>query len=172
MGIERKEVKMERLMISLVVVVLLSGMGGCATPYKKTGFGGGYYEMKVQDDIFKVGFSGNAYIGSDRVKGFTLLRCAEVALENGYCYFVILDEDSYITQRTITTRSREKATVYDYYGFPHGRIVTTVPETTTYSKPSASNLIQCFKEKPFGISTVIYDAEQVKTNLRNQYGIK
>jgi hypothetical protein len=36
-------------------------------------------------------FKGNGYTSRERATDFNLLRCAEVCLENGYKYFVIVD---------------------------------------------------------------------------------
>jgi len=163
-------------------------LSGCATGYQRQGWTGGYSEMKVQDDIFKVGFRGNGYCGSGRAEDFALLRCAEVALENGYKYFIILDEKSGITtsayttpvtaQTTTQTYGSVQGTAYSnmytgsYSGTTHGTTSYSGGDTYVFHKPSTRNTIKCFKEKPEGVAGIIYDAEQLKTNIRKQYGIK
>lgn len=173
---------------SIFLAVLVLFLGGCATGYQQQGLTGGYTDMKIQDDIFKVGFSGNSYCGSARAEDFTLLRSAEVALENGYKYFVILDEKSgtiteaYTTPVTSQTTTQTHGSVRGaaYSNMYVGSYDGTTAGTTNYSggdtyifrRPSTRNTIKCFKEKPEGISGMIYDAEQIKANMRKQYRIK
>jgi len=78
-------------MKKLLVVLLCLGLVGCATGYQKqSGWfsKGGYKETKIQDDVYKVDFSGNAYTSKSRTQDLCLLRCAELALENDYKYFM------------------------------------------------------------------------------------
>lgn len=154
-----------RINIVLFAVLALF-VSGCATGYQKQGFTGGYTDMKVQDDIFKVGFRGNAYCGSGRAEDFALLRCAEIALENGYKYFVIIDEKSGVTtgayttpvtaQTTTQTYGSVQGTAYSnmytgsYSGTTHGSTTYSGGQTYTFHKPSTRNTIKCFKEKPEG----------------------
>ena len=97
-------------MKKLLVGLLCLGLMGCATGYQKRGFTGGYKETKIQDDIFKVDFAANAYSSRGRTQDFCLLRCAELALENDYQYFIIIDADSstktgvYTTPTTATSQ--------------------------------------------------------------------
>lgn len=128
--------------------ICLGVVAGCATGpfgptgYQASGWLGGYSDMKVQDDIFKVTFSGNGYTNAVRARDFALLRCAEVTLGNGYKYFIIIDEKA---------SSKWGGDGWD---------------------PSNQTTIKCFKEKPENTDVLVYDAEQVKTNTKNSYGIK
>lgn len=76
---------MKKLICLLILVMLVSG---CATGYGGQGFKGGYTDVKIQDDIFKISFKGNAFLDSSRCQDYTMLRAAEVALENGYKYLL------------------------------------------------------------------------------------
>ena len=164
---------MKKLIYLFVMVVLLSG---CATGYQRQGFTGGYTDMKLQDDIFKVSFRGNAYCHQERAEDFVLLRSAEVALENGYKYFIIIDEKSRINTSSYTTpvtaTTTGTANVYGNQANYYGTTYYSGGQTYYFHKPSMTNTIKCFKEKPTNISGMVYDAEQIKNNIRNQYGIK
>ncbi|MBU1005991.1 MAG: hypothetical protein KKH08_00185, partial [Candidatus Omnitrophica bacterium] len=59
-----------------------------------------------------------------------------------------------------------------YSGTTHGTTNYSGGQTYTFRKPSTRNTIKCFKEKPEGLSGIIYDAEQLRINMRKQYGIK
>ncbi len=174
---------MKFLSILLVSSVLFSG---CATTYQSNGFSGGYSETQLDKNVFKVTFRGNGYTGRERVADFTLLRSAELTMQNGYKYFVVVDENSYTSNSTYTTPIRAttninsntygSANIYGnnatYNANTYGTARTTVSGGQTYniSKPSSSNTIICFKEKPTtGFS---YNAEFIFNNITKKYDIK
>ena len=97
--------------------------------------------MKLQDNIFRVTFRGNAYSSMERTGDFALLRSAEITIENGYKYFVVLEINSLI-------------------------------KAISYIMPATDMTIECFQDKPVNVKGMIYDAQQVKTNIKNAYGIK
>jgi hypothetical protein len=74
----------------LVIFVLLTS---CATPYQSSSFMGGFDEIKLSDDSYQVNFRGNKYSSTQRAIDFTLLRSAELTLENGYSYFIVVDSE-------------------------------------------------------------------------------
>ena len=130
-----------RKTLFLGICILLSG---CATTYQGMGIAGGYKDVKIQENIFKVTFRGNHSLGPDKTDDFALLRCAEVTLGNGYNYFTVLDEKK----------------------------ENTVHKSGNIQERVISKTIHCFKEKPENTPMLVYDAEQVKTNTKNHYGIK
>lgn len=160
----------------IAVVLLCAFISGCATPYKKSGFMGGYSDTKIQDDIFKVKFKGNAFIGRDEVADFALLRCAELTLNNEYKYFIVLDEESYAKTGTFTTPVTSQTTgqvqAYGSSGTYQGQTTYSGGQTYSMRKPRTSMMIKCFKEKPDDIQALIYDAEQVQANLKESYKIE
>ena len=147
----------------------------CATAYKPVGFTGGYSEIQVAEDVFQVTFKGNGYTARERAADFSLLRCAELALNHGYTCFVIVESDHYTKKSTYTTPQRSKTTgsVYGYgnYATVNTKTVTYGGETYNISKPRAINTIVCFKEKPADV-LVAYDAALVSQQIREKYGIK
>lgn len=161
---------MKKIICLLILTIML--ISGCATGYHKVGFTGGYSEMKIQDDIFKVEFRGNAKTSMARAEDFALLRCAEVTLENGYRHFIIVDEKSTLTIGSYTTPATAHTHGSSYGGSYHATTTITGGETYIFNKPSTRNMIKCFKEKPEGIPTIVYDAEQIKTNIKNRYRVK
>lgn len=80
-------------------VILLFGvlwLSGCATPMQKSGFwngvGGGYSEKQIQDDLWRVGYTGNGFTTYETVQTYWLYRCASLAGERGYAGFEILSD--------------------------------------------------------------------------------
>jgi len=146
----------------------------CATSYQPTGFGGGYTETQLGENIFQVSFKGNGYTAGERASDFALLRSAEITLQNGFRYFVVAESEkgSSLSTYTTPTQSYTTGNVYGYGNTAYGSAHTTTYGGQTYliRKPSATNTIACFKEKP-ETSGLVFDAEFVKKSLRQKYGI-
>lgn len=144
-------------------------LAGCATPYQQQDWTGGFSETRLSENIFQVNFKGNGYTSSERTSDFTLLRSAEIALENGYRYFALMD-----------SQNTEKTSYYQTPVQAHtsGNINSfgTLDATTTFSggqintirKPISSNTIICFKDKPKDVQFV-FDAEYVKKSIQSKY---
>tara|TARA_R110002124_G_C8774391_1_gene500238 strand:+ start:228 stop:773 length:546 start_codon:yes stop_codon:yes gene_type:complete len=177
-----KGVSMKISPILLVSLVLLSG---CSTSYQSNGLTGGYSETQLDENVFKVAFNGNGYTGREQVADFTLLRSAELTMQSGYKYFVIVNAKSYTSNSTYTTpktattnvnaNTYGTANVYGnnatYNENTYGTVTTKVSGGQTYniSKPSSSNTIVCFKEKP--ITGFSYNAEFIFKNISTKYDI-
>ena len=157
-----------------IIILMVAFLQGCATAYQSKGFSGGYSETQLDANVFKVSFRGNGYTSRERASDFTLLRSAELAIQNGYKYFIVIDANSYTSNSTYTTptRSYTTANVYGSGNYAYGNATTTTYGGQTYnvSKPSASNIIVCFEEKPeAGFS---YNAELIYKNITEKYGIE
>ena len=161
-----------RLIISIAVAALFVG---CATQYQTRGLTGGFTETQLGEDIFQISFNGNAYTSQERATDFTLLRSAEVAVENGYRYFIIIDSQNYSKTGTYTTPATSHTTgsVYGYGNYGYGSATTTTygGQTYVYSKPRSRNTIVVFKNKPT-TSGSVYDAVFVVRSMRAKYQIR
>jgi hypothetical protein len=159
------------LFLAFISVVLLSG---CATTYQKESFTGGFSETQLGENIFQVSFKGNAYTSREKASDFTLLRSAEIAIENGYRYFVVIESEKYSKAGTYTspTTSQTTGSAYASGNYVHGSATTTTygGQTYTTSKPRANNTILCYKEKP-DINGLIFEAEFVVRSIRAKYGM-
>ena len=155
------------------ITILAIILQGCATSYQKNSFTGGYSETQLDKNVFNVSFRGNGYTGRERVADFTLLRSAELTLENGFQYFAIIDANSYTSNSTYTTPTTSQTTgsAYGSGNYAYGSATTTTTGGQTYniSKPSSSNTIVCFKKKPETVFT--YNAKFIYKNIRKKYGI-
>ena len=90
-----------RLIILIILVPIILGLGffACATPptpyqpeSKGYGFRGGYSDQQLDADTFRVAFKGNEHTPASTVETYLLYRCAELAVEKGYDYFIIMDQ--------------------------------------------------------------------------------
>lgn len=62
----------------------------------------GYYNNKVQNGIYSVGYSGNKHSSYEEINDFILLRSAEVTLEEGYKYFIVAGREYLGTTQSVT----------------------------------------------------------------------
>jgi len=89
-------------------VAALGVLAACAhpTPYQPaaTETGEGYTTQRIESNRFRISFRGNSVTSRQTVDTYMLYRCAEVTLENGYDYFVIVNKDV------------DKNTGYENYG--------------------------------------------------------
>jgi hypothetical protein len=109
---------------------------------------GGYSETQLAPDTWTVLFRGNGYASRERVTNFVLLRSAEIAVENGYSYFIIVNRERF-KRKSLFLDSN--LILYD-------------------EKPRESNTIVCFEERP-KLDTVVYDARFLVNSLKRKYGI-
>ena len=90
----------------IVVIFLSIFLASCSTGYWPLNDSGGYWDERIEttSNRFKIGYDGNKWHSDpvnrkERVIDLALLRSAEVALENGFKYFVISDSAAY-TEKT------------------------------------------------------------------------
>lgn len=149
-----------------LVLLTISFLGGCAaTSYhqKQGTFGRGYSETQLSNNVFNVSFSGNEYTDSERAYDFALLRCAELTINHGYRYFVIVDACNTTTYSTFTT----PITANTSYGYGYSSTIMMGGQTYVISMPSSSNTIICSKCKPKeGFS---YDARFLYKSISEKY---
>lgn len=85
-------------------------VAGCttATPYQPLERGskvrGGYVDQRIEDNRYRVSFSGNSLTSRETVETYLLFRAAELTLERGYDWFVMADRDTERRTRTYVDR--------------------------------------------------------------------
>lgn len=141
---------------AVFVAILLTG---CATDYEKQGFTGKFSETQLSDNIFQISFKGDADASHEQTTDFTLLRSAEVAVEKGFRYFIIVDSEKYSKTGTYTTSAADHTT---------GSAIGV--KTYTHSNPTTTNTIVCFKDK-LEEGRLVYDASLLTRSIRNKYGM-
>ena len=141
-----------------LTAVSLALFAGCATSYHPKGFFGGYSETRLGKSVFRVDFLGNGYTRAERASDFAMLRSAELALQHGYPYLVVVEAENIAEVETYTgpvTWDEEEHVSEVYVGSPPYR-------------PRASITIACFAEKP-GIKAVVYEARPVADSISGKY---
>jgi hypothetical protein len=80
-----------RMRIKLVALSVVCLLSGCATAYQPDGASGGYSERRLNDNVEQVSFRGNMFSTPETLQSYLLRRCAEVTVQNGYNYFVVVN---------------------------------------------------------------------------------
>ena len=138
-------------MKTLVTIICLglTILVGCATPYQSKGFRGGYSEVQLDANTFRVNFIGNGNTSRERVDVFLLYRCAELTALRGYDYFILLSEESENRTESYTTPGTFQATTTHtgYTSTTTGQV--TPGETISVRKYGGVAMIKMFKgDKP------------------------
>lgn len=148
---------MTRRMAFLLGIALVLLVGACATKYQLVVFAGGYSEVQIDANTYRVSFRGNAYTSRDRVETYLLYRCAELTTEAGYDYFVIVGSGTDARQGVVTTPGTYTSTTTGsataYGSTAYGSATTTGTYTPGQSfvvtKYGGTAVIKVFKgEKP------------------------
>ena len=139
---------------TLLIVCLSIFLASCSTGYRPLNDSGGYWNERIEStsNKFKIGYDGNKWHSDpinrkERVIDLALLRSAEVALENGFKYFIITDSKAY-TEKTDLLQG-------------------SIPSNTTASRLQRRNTSVTYQVKA-SFSTVNYvdiDKDSLKTNV-------
>ena len=127
--------------ICLLAVALL--LPGCAANYERSSGTVGYQEVQLDANVFRVTFTGNDFTGPRKVSDFALLRSAELALEHGYRYFVVVDTVELVGYGT--------------------------KDFGEWFPTSIANTIVCYRQRPKEFS---YDANFVTRSISRKYQLR
>ena len=89
-----------------VAVALGMGLAACATPtpYQPNLPGqkasGGYSELRLEPNRFRVNFQGNTLTSRETVEGYLLFRAAELTVQQGFDWFAMVDRNTERDART------------------------------------------------------------------------
>jgi len=110
-----------RLYYLPTAILFVAGLSACmtATPYQPyqseftAEVHGGYSEQHPAPDRYIVRFHGNELTARDRVEGYLLYRAAELTIQNGYDWFLIVDRH---TEHDTETYVRSDSYYSPWYG--------------------------------------------------------
>jgi len=146
---------------------------GCATstPYGPTDGRFGYSEQRIEQDRYRVTFSGNSSTTREMVESFLLYRAAELTVQEGYDYFIVTAQDTdsssrYYSQPTLFGSytygvSQHHSFPYYAYGFGWSSDIDTT-EVRRYE--AVAFIVMRHGEKPDDDADA-YDAREVMANL-------
>lgn len=154
------------------VCLALAVLAGCATEYRKDSWSGGFSEVQLDRDLFRITFSGNAYTRPQQAADYALIRGAEVTLAHGFAYYTIVEDrsrtesSSFVTPVETTTKSKRKG---------NGEVIETSTTTGGHeivdTFPTAVHTIRCFQKRPDNAPGIVYDARFVCGSLGKTYKV-
>ncbi|MDG2528418.1 MULTISPECIES: CC0125/CC1285 family lipoprotein [Caulobacter] len=109
----------------LALAAVAAALSACATatPYQPAIPGqkasGGFTEMRLEGDRYRVGFAGNSLTSRETVERYLLYRAAEVTVEQGYDWFETADRRTDRTARTVIDEDPFMRPGFGY-GYPYG----------------------------------------------------
>jgi hypothetical protein len=170
---------------SIVTIVSL-GLAACVTPspYAPYECKGplkkcvGYSQVKLASDTYQVRFEGAASADTRaRIEDYTLLRCAELTLESGFEYFVVMQATDATSTETRSSPGTFSAGTTSCSGKGKDKVCVTSPGqwsgggTYTAFLPGYAYTVQ-FIADPTGVEgMIIYDARSIQRDLRSKYGL-
>lgn len=79
----------------LLALPLLAWLGACVgpTPYQAGDGTYGYSEQQIEDNRYRVTFSGNPSTSRETVQDYLLYRAAELTVTEGFDYFTVVNQD-------------------------------------------------------------------------------
>ena len=113
-----------------IVIITIGLLVGCATPYQRRGFLGGYSDTQVDSNTFLVEFEGNAHTSRETVEIYFLYRCAELTAESSEDYFILEGKDVEAMQNLMTTPG-QYTSYTTYVNPPTSTTEPTVVRATT-----------------------------------------
>jgi hypothetical protein len=79
----------------ILVPALAMLLAGCMapTPYKAATDGFGYSQQQLEQNRYRVAFAGNSITPRSTVQNYLLYRAAELTVETGHDYFIVVDDN-------------------------------------------------------------------------------
>lgn len=159
-----------RPLVAITISLAVWVLSGCATatPYQAEARGLGYGEQKLEDNRYRVRFTGNAATPRETVENYLLYRAAEITLFNGYDYFVIAHRNSETDPRS----SEPEVNVgFGFGSFGSSSGVSLGIGTSSGlgrgEEYSAEAEVLIYKGTPPDDRPNSFDARQVKVNLES-----
>ena len=163
---------MKNILLVLISFLIIGRM--TSTPYQPMGFKGGYENTQLDKNVFEVTFSGNGLTSRQRVRDFAMLRSAELTIQNGYKYFISINENTSSTQHTVvtpqTSTTDHNISVSDGYAYGTSNTTTYGGQQIRVNRPTTSMRIICLKNKPNDVLS--YNAYFIIKSIKNKYDIK
>ncbi len=102
--------------LTLAGVAILLAACATATPYGPAAQGGGYgfSDQQIEQNRFRITFRGNSVTSRETVENALLYRAAELTVQQGYDYFVVVEND---TEARTSYRGTTYPAFYGRYGY-------------------------------------------------------
>ena len=151
---------------TLLSVALLAALSACAvpTPYQPAANGGyGYSEQRIENNRYRLSFSGNSATDRRTVEDYLLYRAAELTVRLGGDYFVLVKQD-------IEPKTRYPATTGGFgyrtgWGYSHNSIFMGTGTERPITEYTAYADIVIYRGQKPADDPNAYDANEVGSRL-------
>lgn len=160
----------------ILALVAAAALAACATatPYQPARDGGfGYAESRIESNRYSISFNGNSLTEREAVETNLLYRAAELTVQNGYDYFVVVNRavDPKRQLYAVPTARYAFSPYYSYYSPRWGWRPWTDPFWTTdtiseVTRYTATAEIVLFKGPKPSTDPNAFDARDVMANLQ------
>ena len=155
--------------LPLLALAVAALFAGCATPYQNDSLIGGASETQLSATHYRVRFRGNAHTTPDRAADYCLLRCAEIALREGFPCFAIVDERTRVDHTEWQQPGTYQADLQRTGANTYRANVTGGPTTWNYNRPTANNTIVLLASSDG--DPRVYEAAPVAAGIKARYKI-
>lgn len=152
-------------MKNILIIITLLLVSACKTGnYQEFTGGVGYQSSQINNNEYNVTYTGTQSTNIKKVNDFVLLRSAEITLEQGYKYFVIIDAKN---NRNQSGHNQSDLNVVNDRNYGVGQTGSWSNLSGTVDRKSEMT-IMLYNKKP---DSIAYDANIILTAIRNEYGI-
>ena len=158
-----------RLLV-LGAVATLAACASTATPYQPARDGQGYSEQRIENNRYRIRFTGNASTPRETVENYMLYRAAELTVNAGYDYFVMSGNDT-----EARTRYSQSVSAYGGPGWGWGwgggggwrsGVGFGISSATPITDYNAQAVVLMFKGKKPDADPNAYEARAVRESLQ------
>ncbi len=158
-------------MKKLATVCTILMLSACATPYGKYGIAGGYTDSRIDENTFSISVDTNGFTNQQTTSMHAMYRAAELTVENGYDYFVIINDSKNPTGMTMNMPGSAHTTINSFGSTATARTTYTPGAAIPMVFPNSTLVIKSFKgNKPTDAANA-YDARSVMAYLGPQIGV-
>lgn len=152
-----------------IALLLTVAVAGCATAYQPYGLSGGFSEQYRGENAYRIRFEGNGYTRAAHVQEMAFLRAAELTLEKGFRYFVVLSEgaDSRTIHALMPSTTTHRGSI-NSFGQLRGTSTTMGGMAIPIDMPSADLSIYMAQDI-FSDKYVFHDAQDIVRNVGPKY---
>lgn len=161
---------------SLILPCILLLLGGCATGYKPNGFigNGGFEDVELSPDYFRVSFNGNEKTSKERATDFALLRASDLMLERSCPSFLVVKSSEEVRKGNLfipqTQTTYSNATAYGNTAYGTANTTTLGGGLATLHFPKVVMEVKCTNDRP-DLENKIYDTKFINKSLKAKYKI-
>ncbi|MDI9313152.1 MAG: hypothetical protein QM529_00515 [Hydrotalea sp.] len=128
---------------------------GCSGYRPNSGLFGGFASQKLSANMYHVYFLGNGYTSQARASNLALLRSADITLQSGMNYFVLVRGTPAVD---VGNSNKNNSDSFTYQGRRY-----------YIAAPSNDNLMIMFKTPPGGVRNNFYTAKKICDTMAADY---